>query len=219
MCSHILAGLESYHPALFWINMVFGKVMTCSNLFHFAASDSWALMPLATAEINHWSSLTEIALKQAAHDSQLNVVISKYLESVSLLHLNKRLQTQIALFGKIYMKKFFPKTSLLSAFAYVVSIWCSFNLSGVKTFPISLPVLLIKMPFTFLGKIWYSKMSFHCESECTFPWNKNSGKGKKCYWKCWTNYIVISTRLYKKKRNNFKVRMKGSGVFVIFWEN
>lgn len=54
-----------------------------------------------------------------------------------------------------------------------------FSYSVWKPFPISLPVLLIKMQFTFLGKIWYSKMSFCCESECTFPWNKNSGKNKK----------------------------------------
>lgn len=106
---------------------------------------------------------------------------------------------------------------MLSAFAYVVSIWHSFKVFSVKTFSISLPVLSIKMQFTFLGKIWYSKMPFHCESECTFPWNKNSGKEKKCYWKCWTNYIVISTRLYKKKERTSKSKWRAL-VFLSYFE-
>lgn len=92
-----------------------------------------------------------------------------------------------------------------------------FSSSVWKPFPISLPVLLIKMQFAFLGKIWYSKMSFHCESECAFPWNKSSGKNKKkCYWKCWTNYIVISTWLYKKKEITSKSKWKALVFFSYF---
>lgn len=98
-------------------------------------------------------------LKRVARDSQLNVVTSRNLESGLLLHLNKRLLTQIVLFRKISLiwKSYFSANFTVKCFCLFCQYLTCHLSDSVKMFSISSPVLLIKMQFTLLGRIWYSK--------------------------------------------------------------